>query len=225
MTKRIIKKLPLNEKILLDISAFPKHILLSILRWHEGKSFTYLYTRPKVEREAETEFSVGTKEIGVLKGFEGDIRLDRNNFMVIILGFEGSRALSIFRHFEPNRTIALLGNPDTLLDQEKCHFYRNNSLKNNSQLLSNQRVITSQISSIDPYIFKNELNQVITKHVEKTEANILITCLGTKPQTLGLYLYWLENRNVQIVYSIPTKRRISSESINQILVYKLKENI
>lgn len=224
LAKKINYILPSNEKILLDISAFPKHILMSILRWNEGKSFTYLYTRPKVEREAETEFSVGTKEIGVLRGFEGDVRLDRNDFIVMILGFEGSRALSIFRNFEPYRTLALLGNPAPFLDKEKCQFYRNNAFRNNSQLLSNQRVIKSQISSLDPYIFKQELNAEISKHIEKEEANILITCLGTKPQTLGLYLYWLENRNTQIIYTIPSKRRISSESINQILVYNLKEN-
>ncbi len=221
LAREINDALPTNEDILFDISALPKHILLSILRWCEGKAFTFLYSRPEWEREAEAEFSVGTKRIGIIRGYEGEIRFDRLHFLVLILGFEGARALSIFRHFEPYRALALLGNPEPLYNNKTSQFYLDNAYKNNSQMLSNQRVITSKISSLDPYAFKNELNEkILTSYTEETDSNILISCLGTKPQTLGLYLYWLEHKNVQIVYSIPSKRRIPSEGIKQIWIYK-----
>lgn len=223
LAEEINSVLPTNEEILFDISALPKHILLSTLRWCEGKAFTFLYARPEHEREAEAEFSVGTKRIGVIRGYEGELRFDRLHFLVLILGFEGARALSIFRHFEPYRALALLGNPEPLFDNKISKFYLVNASKNNSQLLSNQRVIISNISSLDPYAFKNELNEKILKYTEETDSNILISCLGTKPQTLGLYLYWLEHKNVQIIYSIPSKRRIPSEGIKQIWIYKLSE--
>ena len=36
--------------------------------------------------------------------------------------------------------------------------------------------------------------------------DLCISPLGTKPQALGLYLYWRENKNIQLIYSIPVKR-------------------
>ena len=221
LSKEINNVLPSKEDILFDISALPKHILLSILRWCEKKDFTFLYARPEVERSAEVEFSVGMERVGIIRGYEGEIRFDRMNVLVLVLGFEGARALSIFRHFEPSKSLALLGNPQPLFDDNLCKFYLDNAYKNNSQLLSNQRVINSKISSLIPHIFKNELNKKISKYIEESDSNILISCLGTKPQTLGLYLYWLEHKNIQIIYTIPSKRRIPSKGIKEILIYKI----
>jgi hypothetical protein len=215
--------LPENDRILFDISSFPKHILLEILRWNENKKFVCLYARPGADREAEREFSIGTKNIGVLRGFEGDVRIDRSNLLILILGFEGSRALSIFKHFEPYSVFAFLGNTIPFFSEERNEFFLMNAKKNNSQLLSNQKVMINQISSLDPYVFKKSLKNKISESLKNNEMNVLISCLGTKPQTLGLFLYWLENKNIQIVYSIPTKRRISSEGLGPMWIYKLKE--
>lgn len=222
LAKKINSIISNEEKVLFDVSSFPKHLLLEILRWNCDKRFTCLYARPNINREAETEFSVGTRDIGVLRGFEGEIRFNRPTLLVLILGFEGSRALTIFKHFEPSKVIALIGNSSPYLSVEDISFYLEIAKKNNFQLLSNQRVIIDEISTLDPYIFKTTLNDLISKHGDK-DMNILISCLGTKPQTLGLYLYWLENKGIQIIYSIPSKRRISSEGLGSIWIYKLKE--
>lgn len=223
LAKKISEQLSPDEKILFDISSFPKYLLLEILRWCENNKFICIYARPGIERKAETEFSIGTKVIGVLKGFEGSIRFDRVTIMVLILGFEGARALTLFKHFEPVKVFAFLGNSLTFFPTKTNEFYINNAKRNNSQLLSNQRVIADEISALDPYSVKEKLEHTISNYSNKTDANIIISCLGTKPQTLGLYLYWLQNKQIQIIYSTPSKRRISSEGLGPIWVYKMKE--
>jgi len=223
LAKKISDALPVDEKILFDISSFPKYLLLEILRWNENKKFICIYARPGIEREAETEFSIGTKGIGVLKGFEGSIRFDRVNIMVLILGFEGARALTVFKHFEPAKVFAFLGNSLGFFSTTTNEFYIDNAKRNNSQLLSNQRVIIDEISALDPYSVKEKLDLTISNYSSKNDANIIISCLGTKPQTLGLFIYWLQNKHVQIIYSTPSKRRISSKGVGPIWVYKIKE--
>jgi hypothetical protein len=221
LSKEINKYTRTNEDVLFDLSCLPKNVLLSILRWCDAK-FTFLYTRPAIQKEAETEFSIGVREFGIIRGYEGNIRLSRQTFLVIILGFEGARALSIFRHFEPYKVLALIGNPASFLDHEKVQFYLDNARNNNIQLLSNQRVIFSEVPSLDPCAFADALEEKISECV-KDEVNILISPLGTKPQVLGLFLYWLKHKDIQIVYSFPSKRGLSSEGGGQAWIYRIEE--
>lgn len=224
LSKEINRYIRTNEEVLFDISCLPKNVLLSVLRWCDTK-FTFLYTRPEIQKEAETEFSIGIRGIGIIRGYEGNVRLSRQTFLILILGFEGARALSIFKHFEPYKALALLGNPTPPLDHEKAQFYLDNARNNNSQLLSNQRVFSSEIPSLDPYACANALKEKISEYIKDTEMNILISPLGTKPQVLGLFLYWLKHKDIQIVYSIPSRRGLSSEGGGQTWIYRIEEEM
>ncbi len=223
LAKNIDKIIGSDKHVAFDISCVPKHIILSILRWCQNKSFTFLYTRPGEYKTAEDEISIGVKEIGVLRGFEGDIRVNYQDLLIILLGFEGGRAAEVFRHYEPYRGIALIGDPSPFYPEEKRKFFIDTCRKNNSPLLSTQRVILHNVSSLNPIRLNDELDQIISEYTKKEPMNVLISHVGTKPQTLGLFVYWKNHQNVQIIYSIPTIRKVSSRDAEATYVYLIDE--
>jgi hypothetical protein len=210
--------------ILFDVSCFPKIILLSILRWIDYKKFTILYSRVKAHKESEEEFAVGVKKILPIKGFEGRIK-HREDLLVLILGFEGYRAMSLFKYYDPYKAIVCIGDPGNIPKRE---FYRSTAREINENLLNNQIVTDVEVPSLDHIGFMKTLEKYLNDFLKEERGkldidyNIFISPLGTKPQTLGLFLYWLKNKDIQVVYSIPSKRRNSSEGIGETFYYSLE---
>ena len=53
----------------------------------------------------------------------------------------------------------------------------------------------------NPYAVKNVLESIYEE--TKDSFNIVIGPFGTKPQVIGVFLFYLEHRKVQVVYSFP----------------------
>ena len=74
--------------------------------------------------------------------------------------------------------------------------------KNNAYLLAQTGVETRDVPPDDPYGVRNTLESIY--HEVRDSFNVVVGPFGTKPQTVGVFLFCLEHPKVQVVYSYPT---------------------
>jgi hypothetical protein len=196
------------DLVLVDLTTLPKNYILKICQSLEGTKVLFQYTRgePYVKLN-EDERKVGIARIVPVDGFEGRIKINAEDLLVLILGFESNRALPFLDEFPTAKTIALLGAPRAGLssitsdDMEYLVKVR----EANHQLLNNSFVNAYEVNSLDPYLFSNQLGEIVQANKSR-DSNIIVVPVGTKPQTLGLYLYWKSTPQIQILYPVPSKR-------------------
>ena len=135
-------------------------------------------------------------QISTVANFFGGISIDKQTVLVLFLGFEPERSLSVWKHFNPARTIALITTP-----RQGNVDYLRYAEKNNSYLLSQPSVEVRNVPADNPYAVRNVLEAIYDE--TKGLFNMVTGPFGTKPQTVGLFLFWLEHPRVQVVYSYP----------------------
>jgi hypothetical protein len=196
-----------------DISTMPRSYILTILRFAQPALETIVYTQGKNLREGEDAFTVGIRDVVTLPGFEGRVG-HRPTLLVISIGYEGARAYSLFRRYEPTVTVACLGDPGTE-NNERDHILQT-VRRNNGSLLDTDGVWVCPFAASDPQAFAQEaLKRIDTavQHLEQLQgfpADVVLCPLGTKPQTLGLFSVWCERPHYQVAYAIPTTRRLGT---------------
>ncbi|MEE9583546.1 MAG: hypothetical protein V3W01_02665, partial [Dehalococcoidales bacterium] len=121
----------------------------------------------------------------------------KQTLLVLFLGFEPERCLTVWKHFNPSRTIALITNPPRNDNPDYLEYAR----KNNSDLISQPAVEVRDVPPDDPYSVRNVLEAVY--HEVRDSFNMVIGPFGTKPQTVGIFLFCLEHPKAQVVYSFP----------------------
>ena len=107
------------------------------------------------------------------------------------------RTLTVWKHFNPARTIALITNPPRSKNTEYLEYAR----KNNSYLISQPSVEVRDVPADDPYEVRNVLENIY--HEVRDSFNMVIGPFGTKSQTVGVFLFCLEHPKAQVVYSFP----------------------
>lgn len=199
---------PNREKILIDITGFTKNYILKLAQIFDSKSTLFLYTRSKKYRlPILKEQSSSINKIIPIDGFEGFVNIDKKDFLILILGYEGNRSLAFLKKFGTEPVLALIGSP-YLRDKEINKTYIESAKKANNLLLNIHRVVLydSPTHSYNPFLFAKDLDSAIMKFPKKEKYNVCVSCLGTKMQTLGTYLYWKKNPNCQLLYSVPYER-------------------
>lgn len=195
---------------IINISTFPKNYILRFSKEFHNVNSIFYYYRTNYREPSKKELSIPIKDIIPIKGFEGKRELESDDLLVLILGCEGNRALSFLSKFSPYKILPIISIP-SMGDEQIDNIFYENVKKYNSKLLHKHSVIKREgstfhtISSIDHIKFYKELDQILSKYIKK-DIDISISPLGTKPQTLGLYLYWKEHPEIQIIYSAPVKR-------------------
>jgi hypothetical protein len=184
--------------ITIDISGFTKIYLLELLH--------YLVTEqnlgiPRIihttQTYAPTKLTRGIEQISTVPNFFGTISFEKQTMLVLFLGFEPERSLTVWKHFNPARTIALITNPPRNGTTEYLKYAR----KNNSYLISQPTVEVRDVPADDPYAARNVLEAIY--HEVRDTFNMVIGPFGTKPQTIGVFLFCLEHPKAQVVYSYP----------------------
>ena len=191
---------PGSPSTTLDISGFTKIYLLEILYYIVVECDIVM---PRIIHTTQaylpTKLTKGVEEVVTMPSFIGEPSSEKETFLILFLGFEPERALTIWEYFYPLKTIALLTDPP-----------RNGNLKylkyaqdNNSYLLSRPSVETRSVPADNAYEVKMILEDIWGKAGDRF--NIIIGPFGTKSQTIGVFLFWLEHSEVQIVYSFPVE--------------------
>lgn len=217
-----------QDTLVVDITTFPKNYILQLCRELERHNAVYQYTQSERYTElTEEEKGVGISKIIPIDGYEGRILLNKSALVVLILGFEGSRALPFLEEFPTGRIVALIGAPGIGITTESARdkdFIRQ-SEKSNKLLLRNSFVRKKKVNSLDPVVFCSQLRDIIEEDLEmSSRSNIIVVPAGTKAQALGLYLYWRANPAIQILYPLPNRRPLIALKTGNTYMYRLSRS-
>jgi hypothetical protein len=226
------------ENTIINITTFPKNWILMLSKQYDDASNIFFYLLDSSRMPTEEELDIGLKEIVVVDGFEGEISIATDVLLVLILGYEGHRTISFLSNFPCDKILPILSIPIKGNEDEDKKYY-DNVHTCNWDLLNKNSVIRKRdskfhtISSLNHVEFYHQLKQIIETY--KSEGmDVCISPLGTKVQTLGLYLYCRKHPETQIVYSIPIKRVDITENvdncniddlINKCFIFKLPQGI
>ena len=210
-----------DEKVVIDFSIMSKpyiFILLKYLLYVRNMDRIYLlYTEPasyhklrlkmvpkNTNQEDSEYFTKGTVRIGEVPSYSGKIELTKKNALVVLLGFEGERAVQVFNEVNPDLTIPVNGFPAYRPE------FKDISILSNEELLREPEIMKELMyaPANDPFETKNTLEEIYSKHSENY--NISVSPLGTKPMAIGSCLFALEHSDIRIIYPYPIEYNIKS---------------
>ena len=191
---------PEEPFITIDISGFTKIYLLELLQYLVIELNLGI---PRILHTTQTylptKLTRGVEQITTIPNFFGGISWEKQTVLVLLLGFEPERSLAVWKHFNPVKTIALITNPPRYGNLDYLRYAQ----ENNVYLLSQPSVEISNVPADNPYAVKNVLEVIYND--TRGSFNMVIGPFGTKPQTVGVFLFCLEHPKVQVIYSFPVK--------------------
>lgn len=187
-----------NPKVTIDISGLTKIYLLELLHYLViGLNLGMPRIIHTTQEYLPNKLTKGVEEVNIMPNFFGEPSPSKETLLILFLGFEPERALTVWEYFYPLKTIALLTKPPRNGNIKYLQY----ALDNNSYLLSRPSVTAAYVQPDNAYEVKKVLEDIFTETGESF--NIIIGPFGTKSQTVGVFLFWMEHREVQVVYSFP----------------------
>ncbi len=197
------RKLLLDSKInledyfiIVDITSFPKVTLLTLFSefFEKNAKGRILYVEP---RDYELPFSIGVKDVRLLPLYGTYYLTGRKKVMVVLLGFEGDRSYAVWKKYEPDETICLVGEPfSDNIEWKKI------AEKENDLILSSLNVRKDAISYVDSKESLKKLNDIYELYKND---NFIIAPLGTKFSTISVAYFVKDKENVFLVHSSPER--------------------
>lgn len=186
--------------ITIDISGFTKIYLLELLHYlvidlNLGIP-RMLHTTQKY---LPTKLTRGVDQITTIPNFFGSPSLEKETILILLLGFEPERSLAVWKQFNPSKTIALITDPPRYGNLDYVKYAQGN----NSFLLSQPSVEVRNVPADNPYAVRNALEAIYKD--TRGSFNMVIGPFGTKPQVVGVFLFYLEYPKAQVVYSFPAQ--------------------
>jgi hypothetical protein len=194
-----------QPRISFDFTTLMKWNLLLILRGlemkHLAKSIRYLYTEPvRYQTEVIKPLSYGVKEDFAIPTFSGSYDFSKEPLLIILLGYEGDRALSLFEKVEPAECLLFIADPPYNDEWRGITEKMNEAIIN---LAGEDK--KKPLEARDPLVVAEQLHSVLSSN-EYSKYNHMIAPLGTKPQTVGLHLYMQTNPlNTILLYNRPLR--------------------
>jgi len=191
-----------NKNITIDITTFTKQYLLVLLKFVEKqnpKSVRLFYAEPEdYAVKWGKPLSYGLIDIVSVPTYGGHFYTEKENLLILQLGYEGDRAYGLWERLSPHKTIILIGKPSFR------ESWEGRVEKFNERLISRlPKDSIKYIPTLDPFEVSKNLDNIIEQHAQ--QFNITISPLGPKPQVVGCYLSVRKYPDVQVIYSI-TKR-------------------
>jgi len=185
--------------ITVDISGFTKIYLMEL--------FHYLVTEKEygiprllhtTQKYLPSKLTRGIEQITTIPHYFGSPSMEKDTLLVLLLGFEPERSLAVWKQYNPARTIALITNPPRTGNPDYLKYAR----QNNADLLSMASVEVRDMRADNPY----DVSSVLETIYEETKGsfNMVIGPFGTKPQTVGIFLFCRDHPRVQVIYSFPS---------------------
>jgi hypothetical protein len=196
-----------NEKprIAIDISTIIKWHLLILLKGldltKKGGTLRFFYTEPEdYITDLFQPLSFGIHSIFPIPTYSGNFDFSKNSLLVLILGYEGDRALALYEEMDPTDCLLLIAKPSYHEEWEGRAEKMNKEIINT---VGNSKI--GYIDSRNPIKVSSQLHELLSNQTYK-QYNHIISPLGTKPQTLGLHLYLSSNPlNTVIIYGSPAR--------------------
>lgn len=182
-----------NSKICIDITGFirPHLIFFSNYLHRKGiKKIDFLYSEPIHYMNAEeTTFSGFIDEVRLIEGCSSDriIPNTENDLLIITAGYDDKLIAKVAQFKSKiSKKYYILGLPSLQPD-----MYQENVLKIFQAKESIGQRIDRFAPAYDPFITAQIIDDIIREN--PGHSNIYLSPLSTKPQTLGIALYYLWN--------------------------------
>ncbi len=208
-----------DKNITIDITTFTKQYLLVLFKFIEkqkSKSIRLFYAEPEdYAVRWEKPLSYGLIDIVSVPTYSGHFYTEKENLLILQLGYEGDRAYGIWERVAPHKTIILIGKPSFR------DFWEGRVEEFNKKLISKlPEDSINYIPTLDPFEVSKNLDNLIKRYSEKF--NVSISPLGPKPQVVGCYLSVRKHPDVQIIYAIPKshEEEYFSKKVGEIWEYR-----
>lgn len=178
-----------DNPIIVDVSVLTKRHLLLLLRWLDDcecwDRLWIIYSEPAdYEIEGFLPLSFGVSSVQQLPGFSPSPNPSRPLHAVMFLGYEGDRAFATYELLQPKKTTVIIPEPPFKPE------WSGRTEKLNANLLSTiGQFSMEKTDSLDPESSISMLSTVLGHPTERSEFSRALCPLGTKPQTIGAYLY------------------------------------
>jgi len=185
-----------NTNIVADISVMVKPYIFLLLKHLSSLSVErmyFLYTEPLT-------YNILTRGTMVAKdvpGYSGAKDMRKKDALIILLGFEGNRAVEVLNESNPDLTIPVNGFPSYRPEFKDRSIMENKELLSENDILKNLRFASAN----DPFETKRLLEDIYFQYSRRY--NLTIVPLGTKPMAFGSCLFAMEHKDCRIVYSYP----------------------
>lgn len=200
----LLQSKPLS--IVIDVTTFTRESLLIMLRFiHDnalsGSVVEFVYSHAEEysigDEVHEKWLSKGIQEVRSVLGFPGDLLPSRRNHLIVLVGFEDERALSLIRECEPS--MISLGIADETESGTTPHQPTNAHKLNR---------LVSSLDSVQHFTFKgydaNATKEIVRDQMRTGEGlNTIIAPMNTKVSTVGVAMLAIEDDSVQICYAQP----------------------
>lgn len=218
-----------SAKVLIDITTFTHEELLictKILLMDDRISeVTCLYNNASeycVSTPIEDKWlSQGAEMIHPVWGFPGLVLPSHRTHLVVILGYESSRAFAAISDIEPASISLIYGSSSSAItdkDKEANSFFKS--------VLQDMAFEYNDIDEYDipcnePELICDGLEAIYNKHKDE---NLVVVPLNSKMSTIGVVLSTLKHDRVQVCYApaIIYNEQKYSEPGKNIYIYKLK---
>ncbi|WP_425399104.1 hypothetical protein [Aeoliella sp.] len=193
-----------SKNVLIDITAFTREALLILLRLvnelrrgEDTVNLIYLNASEYSVGDAEDEkwLSRGIREVRSILSYPGEIVPSKRNHLIVLVGFEYQRALSLIQECEPS--LVSLGICDENVEPTRPH-QRTNELhrKRLSALVKAEQTFT--FDGYDSLATASTLSD-LARNCETY--NTLIAPMNTKISTVGAAIAGMRDRRLQICYA------------------------
>ncbi|MCI0564767.1 MAG: hypothetical protein MN733_40390, partial [Nitrososphaera sp.] len=164
--------------ITIDITCFTKLYLFELLYFlvEEAKisSLRFAYNQPKAYGNAK--LTLGISEIFYIPHFGGTFLPNRETVLIVFLGFETERALGIWEHYEPSKTVVVLADPPMRKD------YLDRAKRENAFLITRPGILKVTMNPYDPFAVTEKLEEIYSTHCldnHRPAYNVGVISLGT----------------------------------------------
>lgn len=214
-----------SKKIIIDISCIHLRFLgafIAVINNYDWESIICTYTEPTAYPRATETIPTDREKKELIGGFDLNssfwgyeeipnlktISSDQNNFVwIVFLGFEGKRADSVYTEISDdiNNIIPVITFPSIQPGWTNFAYDANQILFEKARIYSPDIKYTDATNPFEAYNF---IEKVKKNHPDQ---HIVISPLGTRPVSLGAFLYAMHNEESEIYYDTP------KDSISKIL--------
>jgi hypothetical protein len=210
------------QNVIIDSTTFTHEILLILFMLFKKKyteiSVTFAYSNAKdydpledgTHRPSNIWLSKGIGEIRSIIGYPGDILPTKQTHLIIIVGYEYDRALSIISEMEPSSLSLGFGKSDSYTTEihgindkhygAREHF--NEIVRDSMSIVPKDRIYEFDISCNNPEQARKDIQSHLKQKNDVIEGkNILLFAMNNKLSTLGIGLFALEYQDIQLCYA------------------------
>jgi len=210
------------KSVIIDSTTFTHEMILVMLMLFKQRykqinvTFSYSNAKDYDPQKDETNLSSkkwlskGIGDIRSIIGYPGDLLPTKQMHLIIIVGYEYDRALSIISEMEPNSLSLGFGKSDSYTTEvhgsnnkyygAREHF--DEVVRDSMSFVPEDRVYEFEISCNNPDQARLDMQSHFEQNSNVIEGkNILLFAMNNKVSTLGVSLFAFEHQDIQLCYA------------------------